>query len=105
MKRKIRSKYLLAFALLLLFAVFTVLVQKVDVQPIGPSGSEVGFASLNGSVHDKLGENDACYKLTKLIGYLALATAPCFALPRRRGLRSVGAGDLLCAGRRVLCGV
>lgn len=80
MKRKIRSKYLLAFALLLLFAVFTVLVQKVDVQPIGPSGSEVGFASLNGSVHDKLGENDACYKLTKLIGYLALATAPCFAL-------------------------
>ena len=80
MKRKIRSKYLLAFALLLLFAVFTVLVQKVDVQPIGPNGSEVGFASLNGSVHDKLGENDACYKLTKLIGYLALATAPCFAL-------------------------
>lgn len=80
MKRKIRSKYLLAFALLLLFAVFTVLVQRVDVQPIGPNGSEVGFAGLNGSVHDKLGENDACYKLTKLIGYLALATAPCFAL-------------------------
>lgn len=80
MKRKIRSKYLLAFALLLLFAVFTVLVQRVDVQPIGPNGSEVGFARLNGSVHDKLGENDACYKLTKLIGYLALATAPCFAL-------------------------
>lgn len=99
LKRKIRERYTLAIIFLILFAVLTVLVQRVDVQPVGPNGSEIGFAKVNTAVHEKLGENDLCYKLTKLIGYLAIATAPCFALLaltqaiRKRSLSGVD-GDL-----------
>ncbi len=99
LKKKIREKYALAIILLILFAALTVLVQRVDVQPIGPNGSEIGFAGVNMRVHEKLGENEACYKLTKLIGYAAIATAPCFALLalvqliRKKSLRGVD-GDL-----------
>ena len=43
LKKKIREKYALAIILLILFAALTVLVQRVDVQPIGPNSSEIGF--------------------------------------------------------------
>ena len=60
LKKKIREKYALAIILLILFAALTALVQRVDVQPIGPNGSEIGFAGVNMRVHEKLGENEAC---------------------------------------------
>lgn len=99
LKKKIREKYALAIIFLILFAALTVLVQRVDVQPVGPNGSEIGFAKINTAVHEKLGENEKCYELTKLIGYAAIATAPCFALLalvqliRRKSLKGVD-GDL-----------
>ena len=34
------------------FVLWTVLVGLVDIRPIGPNGSRVGFAALNGFVHD-----------------------------------------------------
>ena len=38
------------------FAIWTVLVCLIDVQPIGPMESTVGFATLNGAVHKLIGE-------------------------------------------------
>ena len=44
-----KNQNVLAGILLLVgFAVWTFLIQAVDVQPIGPNGSSVGFAALNG---------------------------------------------------------
>ena len=94
MKKKIRAKVALAILLLILFAGLTVLVQRVDVQEYIPkeylsTGNAVsleggnpviGFGKVNIAVHEKLGENELCYKITKLIGYAAILTAPCFAL-------------------------
>ena len=37
--------------LLIVFMIFTVVVMKVDLRPIGPEGSYVGLASLNKFVH------------------------------------------------------
>lgn len=57
--------------ILFLFAVgFTILVKYVDVQPIGPNGSFVGLATMNGFVHQLTGVNDIWYDITKYLGIL-----------------------------------
>lgn len=66
--------------LMLLTAAFTVLALKVDVQPVGPMGSEVGFGSLNSSFFKATGTNEGIYRVTEYIGYLSIAIAASFAL-------------------------
>lgn len=58
--------------LVVLFLMFTLAIMNVDVQAIGPQGSEAGFAFINGPVHDALPYNSFFYKLTTFLGYLAL---------------------------------
>lgn len=58
--------------LLLAFFLFTMAVINVDVQPIGPEGSKVGFAAINGPVHKAFPLSDFFYTLTTYLGYLAL---------------------------------
>ncbi len=80
-----KKSYLFAFILLVIAVVFTVLVSKIDVKPIGPVNpetnvtSEVGFASINGAVHEKLGFNDTFYTISKYAGYLALVLVVFYA--------------------------
>ena len=64
----------------ILFFVFTILVKNIDVKAIGPSGSMVGFASLNGAVAGLFGYNELFYKLSGYLGYLALLVDAAFAL-------------------------
>lgn len=81
--------------LALLFIMFTLAVINVDVQKIGPEGSEVGFAFVNGPVHDALPVNDLFYKLTTFLGYLALlavlgyGAVGVWQLMKRRSLKKV----------------
>ena len=81
--------------LALLFIMFTLAVINVDVQKIGPEGSEVGFAFINGPVHDALPVNDLFYKLTTFLGYLALlavlgyGAVGVWQLIKRRSLKKV----------------
>ena len=63
----------------ILFVVFTVLVKFVDVLPVGPENSLVGFAGVNTWVHQLLGTNSYGYELTQMFGVLALLAAA--ALP------------------------
>lgn len=63
-----------------LFAVLIVLVKTVDVQQIGPEGTSIGFAGINKAMHDATGLNMILYKITEVLGLLALAVAGCFAL-------------------------
>ena len=64
----------------ILFVVFTVLVKFVDVLPVGPENSLVGFAGVNIWVHQLLGTNSYGYELTQMFGVLALLAAAAFAL-------------------------
>lgn len=81
--------------LALLFIMFTLAVINVDVQKIGPAGSEVGFAFINGPVHDALPVNDLFYQLTTFLGYLALlavlgyGAVGVWQLMKRRSLKKV----------------
>lgn len=78
---KKRTKYLITAFLFLLLTVFYIFaIRTVDVQPIGPQGTSVGFASLNKSVSGLTGTNMQLYKLTEILGYISIATAGIFAL-------------------------
>lgn len=78
-KRKANGALITACVLFVLFAAYTIAVRFVDRAAIGPEGSEVGFAKLNGAFADLVGVNMTWYKITQLLGYLALAVCVCFA--------------------------
>lgn len=74
------KKIWIGVGLLTSFAAWTVLVRAVDVQPIGPRGSSVGFASLNRQVHEATGVNFALYTVTDWLGLVPIGVAFGFAL-------------------------
>ena len=84
-----------AGVLFLAFAIFTVLVGVIDVRPVGPDGSEVGFATLNLFVFRTIGVHMVWYHITDWLGVIAILIAFAFAvtglcqLIRRRSLRKV----------------
>lgn len=74
-----KKKLWIGLAFLAAFVLWTVLVLVVDVQPIGPMGSKVGFASLNQFIHGLTGVHWLLYTLTDWLGLLPIATALGFA--------------------------
>lgn len=72
MKRKKRLTG--ALGLLVAFVLFTAAVRLVDVRPIGPQGSSVGFANLNRWFHELTGEHMMLYVITD---WLSLIPAGC----------------------------
>ena len=75
-----KKKIVAAAALTLAAIIFCILVVTVDVSPIGPQGTEVGFSGINKAVFDGIGVNNFWYKLTQALGVLALAAGAAFAL-------------------------
>lgn len=57
-----------AMLLILLFAVWTLLVQAVDVQRVGETETEIGFATINSRFHDLSGVHLGLYVLTDWLG-------------------------------------
>lgn len=54
------------------FAIWTALIQQVDVQPVGQNGTNLGFASLNCWFHKLTGVHMAIYNLTDWLGLVPL---------------------------------
>ena len=79
MRERIRFDYIATVSLFLAFIVFTVLVKNVDVRPIGPDGSSVGFAGANRLLFDLFGLNLFWYTLTDWLGVVAILFAYGFA--------------------------
>lgn len=74
---KISKKlFLSATGFLAAFVLWTVAVCVVDVQPIGPDGSSVGFAVINGFVHKLTGVHWTLYTITDWLGLVPIAV--CF---------------------------
>ena len=53
MKNKNIKKLYLAVIGMLCFVLWTVLVKTIDVEPIGPNGSFVGFSAIINRIHLK----------------------------------------------------
>ena len=78
---KIRKKMLFMGAVFLgAFVLWTVLVSYVDVRAIGQNASSVGFATLNGYVHNLTGVNMFLYTITDWLGLVPIGVAFGFAV-------------------------
>ena len=104
MKRKNRNELILSAALAAAFVIWTVLVRTFDLSPIGPQGSSVGFATLNGFIHSLVGVNMTLYTITDWLGLVPIAVALGFAilglvqLIKRKSLLAVDRDILVLGG-------
>ena len=97
-------------ALLLVFAVWTILVMTVDVQPAGcyEPQKNVGFAAVNTWFHSLTGFSESLYKITDWLGLVPIAVCGCFGilglvqLIRRKSLKKVDRDILLLGGYYIL---
>ena len=67
-----RKNFYIGLGLLVLFIIWTVALQFVDVQAIGPQGSSVGFATLNKTVHNITGVHMLLYTITDWLGLVPI---------------------------------
>lgn len=68
MKKRKKKNFCIGLVLIALFIVWTVALQFIDVEAIGPRSSSVGFASLNKAVHEIAGVNMLLYYITDWLG-------------------------------------
>ena len=80
MEKKNKKRLVFGASLVVAFLLWTILVCFVDVRAIGPEGSSVGFAALNGFVHELTGVNWFLYTITDWLGIVPIAVALVFAI-------------------------
>ena len=104
MKREAKKYLIIALCLLAAFVLWTVAVCLLDVQPIGPENSSVGFAGINGAFHHLTGVHMALYDLTDILSVIPLGCVAAFGLLgltqliRRKDLRKVDSDILVLGG-------
>ena len=80
MKKENRKFLSASICLIAAFVIWTFAVRFLDVQAIGPQGSCVGLATLNGAVRDFVGSNMSLYMLTDWLGLVPILFALGFAV-------------------------
>jgi len=101
MKRNGKKYLVIGIMLLALFFIWTVLIQRVDVKPLGQNGTTIGVATLNVWFHKLLGVHMTLYTITDWLGLVPVAVCMVFAgigfiqLVKRRSLLKVDADILL----------
>lgn len=94
----------LSVSLLAAFALWTVLLTRSDVRPVGPNGSSVGLATLNAAFHRLTGVHMTLYLITDWLGLVPVATCMGFGVLglvqwiRRKKLRRVDRSLLVLGG-------
>lgn len=100
MKKKIKKNFWVGVSLLAAFILWTVAVRFVDVEAIGPEGSSVGFAKLNGFFHSLTGVNMTLYTITDWLGLVPIAV--CFGFAVLGLIQWVKRKNLLKVDRSIL---
>lgn len=107
-KKKIQNNFGVTAGLLVLSILYTVAIMFIDVRPIGPQGSVVGFAKVNQYFHTLLGENVLLYNITDwmsipiLFIILGFAMVGLIQLIKRKSLLRVDSSILILGGFYVL---
>ena len=103
MNKSEKKNLLMGCISLAMFAVWTVLILTVDVQPLGQNGTSIGFATFNCWFHHFIGVNMAIYTITDWMGLVPVVICLIFAgiglvqLIKRRSLFRVNA-DIMMLG-------
>ena len=100
---KAKRRIWVSLGLMVAFALWTAAATCVDVQPIGPQGSQVGFATINGLFHQWTGVHLPLYVLTDWLSLVPVVVGLGFAFLGlaqwiRRGYLSRVDGSLLALG-------
>ncbi|VDN47108.1 Phosphoesterase PA-phosphatase (fragment) [Petrocella atlantisensis] len=80
MKTKNTKNFIISTSYLIAFVLFSLMITFIDVKPIGPEESFVGFATLNGWMHNLFGINRTLYNITDWASILAVFIALGFAI-------------------------
>ena len=80
MEKESQKNFCIAMCMLLAFLLWTVAIQFVDVEAIGPQESSVGFATINQFVHNLTGVHMFLYTITDWLGLVPLVFVMGFAL-------------------------
>ena len=78
MKKNERKVFVLGILWIMAFAVWTWMVQNVDVQPVGVNGTEIGFAAWNLWFHNLTGVHMTIYTITDWLGLVPIAVCLLF---------------------------
>ncbi|WP_295091431.1 phosphatase PAP2 family protein [Ruminococcus sp.] len=95
MKKNEKNILITGMIMLVLFAVWTVLIQTVDVQAVGQNGTDIGFAGLNVWFHKMTGVHMWVYTVTDWLGLVPIFICMIFGvvglvqLIKRRSLLKV----------------
>ena len=95
MNKRSQTYFIIALGLIAAFILWTAAVCRIDVQPIGPLGSSVGFATLNRLIHNFTGVHMFLYTMTDWLGLVPVLFALGFAVLgltqwcKRRDIRKV----------------
>lgn len=104
MKRETKKYFCTAVLLLVSFVLWTAAVKFVDVQPIGPQGTKVGFATINSLFHSFTGVHISLYVVTDWLSILPVLLIMGFGLLglvqwiKRRKLSQVDFSILVLGG-------
>ena len=79
MKTKKRL-FFVSIAFIIAFALWTVLIQVIDVQNIGINGTAVGFATINSWFHALTGVNMTLYSITDWAGLVPIFVCMLFGV-------------------------
>ena len=72
MKKNGKRLQLLGVIFVIAFVVWTLLIQVVDVQPVGQNGTNIGFATFNCWFHKMTGVHMTIYIITDWLGLVPL---------------------------------
>lgn len=103
-----RRELVTGIGFLAVFAVWTMLIQLVDVQAAGPDGTKIGFAAFNVWFHQLTGVHLTIYTITDWLGLVPIFICLCFGvlgfvqLIKRRSLLRVDPDILLLGGYYVV---
>ena len=103
MKKSEKKNLLIGSIFLAMFAVWTALIQMVDVQPLGQNATNIGFATFNCWFHRLTNVNMTIYTITDWMGLVPVVICLIFAgiglvqLIKRRSLFRVDA-DIMILG-------
>ena len=91
--------------------IYIIMLKTIDVKPIGPYHTKVGFAAINNFVHTHLAKNMIWYNITKYLGYLTFILIIYYAiiglkqLIKNKSLKKVDKKIILLGAFYVLVGI